>query len=149
MKPTYEEWKNDLMYIISKRRRLKLTSYQAIVEVLRLCKSSHGRRYLPMFYWDIIELILNGVIKGLITIFAKSLLSKNEEELTSIFIKSLLSKNEEWRGFISEQKHGWRKEGLTKHQIDRKIAIFFFALYWGRFKSRIQLLRILSWIKTR
>jgi hypothetical protein len=60
-----------------------------------------------------------------------------------------LSKNEEWRGFISEQKHGWRKARLTKQQIDRKVVMFFFALYWGKFKTWIKLLRILSWVRIR
>jgi hypothetical protein len=77
------------------------------------------------------------------------LLSIDNVDLMSAAIKLLLSKDEEWRGFISEQKHGWIKAGLTKQQINRKIVLFFFTLQWGRFKDWIKLLRILSWVKIR
>jgi hypothetical protein len=150
MKPTYEEWKTKFMNFISKLRGSELTSDQMKRELLAFFRSNpRSYSYFSKFYLDTWKSAKYSLIKGIAIIFFESLLFKNKEELSSVFIKSFLSKNEEWRGFISEQKYGWRKAGLTKQQINMKVLIFFFELYWGRFKTSIKLLRILSWVKIR
>ncbi|AFY96565.1 hypothetical protein [Chamaesiphon minutus] len=73
-----------------------------------------------------------------------------DEEWRGFIIIKLLEAgiDEEWRGFVSEQKYGWSKLGLPKKQIQNKTMISLIALHWGRLKSWMQLLRILSWVKS-
>ncbi|PSB51740.1 hypothetical protein [Chamaesiphon polymorphus] len=73
-----------------------------------------------------------------------------DEEWRGFIIIKLLEAGieEEWKGFISEQKYEWSKLGLTKKQVQKKTKITLIALHWGRLKSWIQLLRILSWVKS-
>ncbi len=56
--------------------------------------------------------------------------------------------DEEWRAVISEQKYEWSKSGLTERQVDNNVMFSLIDLHWGRFKSWMQLLRILSWIQS-
>jgi hypothetical protein len=73
----------------------------------------------------------------------------DEERRDFIIIKLLETGiDEEWIGFVSEQKYEWSKLGLTKKQVQNKAIISLIALHWGRLKSWMQLLRILSWVKS-
>jgi hypothetical protein len=82
--------------------------------------------------------------------FFKLLEAVIDEERRGFVIIKLLEAgiDEEWRGFVSEQKYEWSKLELTKKQVQNMTMISLIALHWGRFKSWMQLLRILSWVKS-
>jgi hypothetical protein len=99
-----------------------------------------------------LQLISHSLLSTIINLMLSDKIKTDENEIEkkkvpSILIALILFENEEWRGFIGQQKYEWEKSGLSKNQITRKEILFFIGFFFAEFKSWLQLLRVLSWIK--
>jgi hypothetical protein len=51
----------------------------------------------------------------------------------TIIVEAIPTEREEWKGIISELKHGWKILGMTEKQIYRKEVMLSINLAWGKF----------------
>jgi hypothetical protein len=126
----------------------KLTKHgiriKELILIIEFKISALSNHNLRLIFYNLLSTIIN------LTLIDKIKTDENEIEkkkVPSILITLILFENEEWRGFIGQQKYEWEKSGLSKNQITRKEILFFIGFFFAEFKSWLQLLRVLSWIK--